>query len=408
MDLTTIRERRVKTGKMGGCVIEPLAKLDVELEAAISQECGKPESKQWLSELRQGAGGLRSTSDFPVLNVRQCARIENAISKSSGSLNSQESSYSLLNFYAWLASGCLTTAFIMTQRSAAVRRIETSSNESTRETLLSSLRSGVTFATVGISHLTTSRRHLSQPPLRAVQVGEGWLLEGFSPWVTGARFADTLVVGAVETVHAKENESSKPRELLFAIPRNRLGVGVEPCGELMALNGSATGPVRFEKVMASEADVLHGPVENVMEVSSRKALAEERPASGNSKGGAGGLHTSALALGHAAQAIEYLFTESRQRGELISIAQGLQKQWEAAFGELCRMDSQEGPHDQVSMRKKANDLALNCTQAALVAAKGVGFTDGHEVGRWCREALFFLVWSCPQSVAQAHLCSFMS
>ena len=25
-------------------------------------------------------------------------------------------------------------------------------------------------------------------------------------------------------------------------------------------------------------------------------------------------------------------------------------------------------------------------------------------GRWCREALFFLVWSCPQSVLSANLC----
>ena len=380
-------------------MIEPLAELDAKLEAVISQECGKPESKQWLTELRRGAVGLRSSNDFPVLNVRQCARIESAIAQSPGSL---------LNFYVWLASGCLTTAFVMTQRSAAVRRIETSLNDATRETLLMSLRSGDTFATVGISHLTTSRRHLSQPPLRAIPNSEGWVLEGFSPWVTGARFADTLVVGAVETGNAKKNESSQPRELLFAIPGNRLGVAVEPCGELMALNGSATGPVRFCSVNASNADVLHGPVENVMEVSSRKAEKVDQPDSCNPKGGAGGLHTSALAIGHAAQAIEYLFNESQLRHELFPIADGLRKQWEQAFGELCRMDSQEGPHDQGAMRKKANDLALNCTQAALVAAKGVGFTDGHDVGRWCREALFFLVWSCPQSVAQAHLCSFMS
>ncbi len=40
----------------------------------------------------------------------------------------------------------------------------------------------------------------------------------------------------------------------------------------------------------------------------------------------------------------------------------------------------------------------------MTAAKGAGFIEGHPVGRWCREALFFLVWSCPQPVMQAHLC----
>jgi alkylation response protein AidB-like acyl-CoA dehydrogenase len=384
---------------MGGCVFEPLVELSAELEAAVTLECSKPESSLWLAELRRGAGLLRSPADFPVSNVRQSARIENAISHHGSAL---------LSFYVWLASGCLTTAFVMTQRSAAVRRIETSSNESTRECLLASLRSGETFATVGISHLTTSRRHLNQPPLRAIPVSEGWMLDGFSPWVTGAQFADHLVVGAVEMAPDQGYGLGKSRELLFAIPKNRPGVIVEPCGELMALNASATGPVRFEQVIASRAEVLHGPVENVMEVSSQKDSASGIQTSSKPKGGAGGLHTSALAIGHAAQSIEYLGAEARNRSELSPIADGFRKQWREVLDELFQMDRNEGPQDPVAMRKKANDLALNCTQAALVAAKGIGFSEGHDVGRWCREALFFLVWSCPQSVAQAHLCSFMS
>ena len=52
----------------------------------------------------------------------------------------------------------------------------------------------------------------------------------------------------------------------------------------------------------------------------------------------------------------------------------------------------------------ADSLVLRATQAALGAAKGAGFVSGHSAGRWCREALFFLVWSCPQSVLSANLC----
>ena len=56
------------------------------------------------------------------------------------------------------------------------------------------------------------------------------------------------------------------------------------------------------------------------------------------------------------------------------------------------------------LRGRANNLVLRSTQAALAAAKGAGFVSGHPAGRWCREALFFLVWSCPQPVVAAHLC----
>jgi hypothetical protein len=57
-----------------------------------------------------------------------------------------------------------------------------------------------------------------------------------------------------------------------------------------------------------------------------------------------------------------------------------------------------------SLRQRANSLVLRASQAALAAAKGSGYVVGHPAGRWCREALFFLVWSCPQPVASANMC----
>ncbi len=59
---------------------------------------------------------------------------------------------------------------------------------------------------------------------------------------------------------------------------------------------------------------------------------------------------------------------------------------------------------QRHLRAQANSLALRASQAALAAAKGTGYVVGHPAGRWCREALFFLVWSCPQGVMAANLC----
>lgn len=362
--------------------------------ATVSHGCS---SGQWLTKLRSEAGTLNAPKDFPVSTIRKCSAIETALSNDSSAV---------LRFYIWLASGCLTTAFIMTQRSAALHRIETSENEFSRTRLLASIQLGDSYATVGISHLTTSRRHLSQPPLGAVRVANGWILDGFSPWVTGGGYAEWLIVGAVEVdqVQAAAVES-KPNELLFAIERNRLGVVVDPSSELMALNASATGSVRFEHVQVNARDVLHGPIPNVMEVSSRKSSLNSVA---GSSGGAGGLHTSALAIGHAAQAIEYLLGESKVRSDILAVADGLQRQWKSILEELLGTERGVGSQDANALRKRSNDLALNSTQAALVAAKGVGFASNHDVGRWCREAMFFLVWSCPQSVAQAHLCSFMS
>ena len=89
--------------------------------------------------------------------------------------------------YLRLGAACLTTAFIITQRTGACQRIAGSDNELAQGSACCAIwSSGETFATVGISHLTTSRRHLGRPVLRAREVDDGFVLDGFSPWVTGA------------------------------------------------------------------------------------------------------------------------------------------------------------------------------------------------------------------------------
>ncbi|MBV8487841.1 MAG: acyl-CoA dehydrogenase, partial [Planctomycetaceae bacterium] len=53
------------------------------------------------------------------------------------------------------------------------------------------------------------------------------------------------------------------------------------------------------------------------------------------------------------------------------------------------------------IRAQANALVLRATQAYLTARKGSGFLRSEPAQRWARQALFFLVWSCPTPIAQA-------
>jgi alkylation response protein AidB-like acyl-CoA dehydrogenase len=101
----------------------------------------------------------------------------------------------LLTGYEELAAACLTTCFLLSQREAAVRRIVDGEREELRWELLPRLAAGETFATVGLSQLTTSRQHTA-PALRAWFEGDVLRLDGVIPWVTGAAGADHLVVGA--------------------------------------------------------------------------------------------------------------------------------------------------------------------------------------------------------------------
>jgi len=288
--------------------------------------------------------------------------------------------------YLALSAACITTTFVLTQRTGACRRIEGCQNEALKQRLLPGLASGELFATVGISHLTTSRRHLSKPVLTAEAITDGFRLNGMSPWVTGGAAADVIVMAATLV----EGDEVTDRQLLIAVPTNLPGVSVANPLPLVGVSASSTGPVHLNSVEVSNDWLIAGPVANVM-------------ASGLGAT-TGGYETSTLAIGLARAAIDFLANEAAKREELLGPMNALASEHASLLDDLLRVVRGESACTKESIRQRANSLVLRATQAALSAAKGSGYVVGHPAGRWCREALFFLVWSCPQPVATANLC----
>jgi alkylation response protein AidB-like acyl-CoA dehydrogenase len=286
----------------------------------------------------------------------------------------------LLDGYERLAGACMTTCFILSQRDAACRRLRDGGNASLREELLPPLARSETFATVGLSQLTTSRQHLG-PALTARLTGDAILLDGTIPWVTGAARADHLIVGAV---------LDDGRQVLLALPCGLTGLSVGPPVELAALVGSLTAEVRCANVRVDQRWLLAGPAENVMNLGGRAST--------------GGLETSCLALGLTGAAVAYLNDEAGRRVELRATAARLGEEWQGLRAEMHAL-ARAGvtAAAAANLRAGANGLVLRATQAALTAAKGAGFQRSHPAQRWARQALFFLVWSCPRPAAEATL-----
>jgi alkylation response protein AidB-like acyl-CoA dehydrogenase len=288
--------------------------------------------------------------------------------------------------YLELSRSCLTTTFIITQRSGACRRIATCDNFELKSALLPDLVTGERFATVGISHLTTSRQYARTPVLQARRVDGGYRFDGYSPWVTGASHAQHVVTGAV----LMDGDQATSEQLLVAIPTDLPGVSTPTPAQLIAVSASDTGEVRCDHVFVADEWVIAGPVENVMSL--------------GSGAGTGGHQTSTLALGLSRAALDYIATEADMRTGLSEPLDALEADYQDVLKMLFDVVHGEPGCSTELLRQRANSLALRSTQAALVTAKGAGYMLGHPVGRWCREALFFLVWSCPQPVVSANLC----
>ena len=283
----------------------------------------------------------------------------------------------LLRRYARVAEGSMTAAFILSQHDAGLRRLVEAIDRPVARLWVEAIAAGDAFPTVGISQLTTSRRHGAQA-VHAEEIEPGrFRIDGLIPWVTAAPRADMLVAGAA---------TADGRQVLFALPTDRAGVTVKAPFALAALQASCTAEIACEGVEIDEDDLLVGPLPDVM--------------ANPSASGTGGLETSALALGQGLAALKGL--EAAGRDDLIEPVEALREAWERLRDDLLATAlGSPGAPTPATVRGQANALVLRLTQAYLTARKGSGFLREEPAQRWARQALFFLVWSCPSPVAQA-------
>jgi alkylation response protein AidB-like acyl-CoA dehydrogenase len=276
-----------------------------------------------------------------------------------------------------LASACLTTTFLLSQRDAGVRRL-LAGPPSIRERYLRTLVTGNSFVTVGLSQLTTSRQHRAPALTVAPLAASGYRIDGEIPWVTGADRATALIIGAT---------LPDGMQVLFALPTSHPGVVIGPPLDLMALRGSRTALVRCNRVEIGPDWLLAGPAEKVL-----------------GPGGGGGLETSCLALGLAGAAMEFLHGEATKRRELAHLADRFERARLRARKRLHELAVGTSDSAQtLALRVECSRLALRATQVCLTVAKGAGFVAPHPTQRWARQALFFLVWSCPRPAAEGLL-----
>lgn len=362
---------------------EPKHQANAPIPADLS---AKAALRSWVNSY-QTTG--HSSSGFPSAELKALAPIEPIASKDPASP---------LLFYTTVAYGSLSIAFILTQRSAALRRIESSKNPNT-SAWLQHYAHPDHWITVGISHLTTSRQHSAVPVVQATEANSivsdptdsvsstplrTWTLCGIVPWVTATTDSDAIVAGACDSKHPN-------LQYLFLVPTNTPNMVRGPGMELLALSDSCTDEVHLNGVVVTEWHLLHGPVENVMAASQTA--------------GAGGLQTSALALGLAARTIDWIQEQSLQRPSLEIHAANLKERWNHLIHELMKTARNDPTSLHAnSLREESNRLVLRATQSAMAIGKGAGFLASSNVARWAKEAMFFLVWSCPQGIADAHLC----
>lgn len=287
----------------------------------------------------------------------------------------------LLRGYAAVAAGDLSTALILTQRDSACDLVARGENDALKEELREHA-AGARMTSVGIAQLTTSHG-AAGPKLRAVPDGDDLRLEGEMPWVTGALYCDEIVAGAV---------LPDGRQVLATAALESRGLQVESPLPLLALESSVTSRVLCQGVRV--------PRERLVRAPSESALSRRAPVKG--------LTVSAVGLGHADALVEFL-QEHAERADGPVAAALRRHVEEAARVRTAFFAFADGVEDRRSeipaeeLRVAVNDLVARLGVAVVVAGKGSGFVRPSLGERLAREALFFQVWSAPESVRSGTL-----
>jgi alkylation response protein AidB-like acyl-CoA dehydrogenase len=187
-----------------------------------------------------------------------------------------------------------------------------------------------------------------------------------------------------------EGDQATEEQLLMAVPTDTPGLSIADSLPLIGVSASSTGPVLLDNAEVSNEWLIAGPAPNVM--------------SSGLGGVTGSYETSTLACGLAQASIDFLAAEAAKRPDLTEPMAALRAEHDGLLADLLEVVRGNSSCSKESIRQRANSLVLRSSQAALAAAKGSGYVVGHPAGRWCREAMFFLVWSCPQPVSAANLC----
>lgn len=254
-----------------------------------------------------------------------------------------------------LASGCLTTAFLWAQHIGLVRALAAAGDPGLTRRWLEPLARGELLAGLALGGA------LPRPSLHALPDGDGWLLDGVSPFVSGwtridivhaaARSADGEIVWLI--VDAAESERVRAERL-----------------PLTALNATATVRVTFDRLPVA-AD----------RVTSRHPVTPGTPPQVLR------MH-AALALGVTARCCRMLGPTS------------LDADLAALRSELDRL----GP-GTAAARAAAGALAVRAASALMTKHGSRSLLTGDHAQRLAREALFTQVYALRPESRSALLCA---
>lgn len=260
-----------------------------------------------------------------------------------------------------IAGACGATFFTWVQHHAPVRYLATAPDSPARRRWLGRLCTGQARGGIAFAYL----RRPGPPAVRAEPDGDGWVLHGAAPWVTGWGLVDVIVVVA---------GAPDGRKVFAALPPETAGLTATPL-DLVVLGSTGTVGLTLDEVRVGADELADVWTADRWEATDRDAAA--RP------GGAPfGIADTALA-GLTA-------TDPARADRLAGSLDDCTARAEALLDGVVT-DRDAWRRELTVVRDRSIEIANRAAQAWVTASGGRAMDRSHPAQRLLREAAFYLV-----------------
>lgn len=335
---------------MSTLTIERIIETLPECASATDQEPGN--LREFLNEF-VSAGGIDfglSASNFPISSQSKIIRN--------------------------VAENCVSSAFVIWSHRMTTEYVDRWASKSIRDKYLPELLAGTRIGSTALATALADKSGKELLPITFTETEEAFLIDGVIPWASNL-YPDTLAVFAARHPETEER-------IIVAAELSFDGVEVKPAGQLLGLNATSSGTVKFSGLRLSKDYLITRDVDLFLgQMRPRFLVLQSSFCLGITGAALESIAKAPSATPFAAEISEY---ESRYE-ELLAELEDLNE----TLVEFPAPGNGHAPLPYLKLRLAAAELAQAVTRVELATVGGRGYYTASPTSRRIRESLFLSV-----------------
>ena len=275
-----------------------------------------------------------------------------------------------------LATKCVSSAFVTWSHRMTIEYIDRWASAEIKKAYLDELRQGKRVGSTALATALADKSGKDLLPITFEEVDGEFIIHGVIPWASNL-YDDTLIV------FAARNETTEER-VIFASVLSAPGTAVKPAGELLGLNATASGTVKFDGLTLPSVNVLTRDVNLFLgQMRPRFLVLQSAFCLGLTKASLDSIATAPSAAPFAEDIEKFKAEYDRLSLESVRLSKSLEVYPAPGNG--------YSPLDFLKLRLGAAELAQATARVELATIGGRGYYSASDTSRRIRESLFLSV-----------------